>query len=106
MYLRFSEFNDPESYRVDNLLTDDFAFVNNSGSLFKVEIGIKDIYFIFFLVCVNGKAKLTREDHCDGLGDCLPACPTDAISFEEREAAAYDEEAVKTAKMKKISVWY
>ena len=25
---------------------------------------------------VNGKAKLTREDYCDGLGDCLPACPT------------------------------
>ena len=21
---------------------------------------------------VNGKAKLTREDYCDGLGDCLP----------------------------------
>ncbi len=20
---------------------------------------------------VNGKAKLTREDYCDGLGDCL-----------------------------------
>ena len=24
---------------------------------------------------INGKAKLTREDYCDGLGDCLPACP-------------------------------
>ena len=22
---------------------------------------------------VNGKARLTREDYCDGLGDCLPA---------------------------------
>ena len=22
---------------------------------------------------INGKAKLTREDYCDGLGDCLPA---------------------------------
>ena len=21
----------------------------------------------------NGKAKLVREDYCDGLGDCLPA---------------------------------
>ena len=47
---------------------------------------------------INGKAKLTREDYCDGLGDCLPACPVDAISFEEREAAAYDEEAVLYAK--------
>ena len=34
---------------------------------------------------------------CDGLGDCLPECPTGAISFEEREAPAYDEEAVKEA---------
>lgn len=44
---------------------------------------------------VNGKAKLVKDDYCDGLGDCLPACPTGAITFEEREAAAYDEEAVK-----------
>ena len=32
-----------------------------------------------------------REHYCDGLGDCLPACPTNAITFVEREAAAYDE---------------
>ena len=44
---------------------------------------------------VNGKAKLLRDDYCDGLGNCLPACPTGAISFVEREAAAFDEEAVK-----------
>ena len=43
---------------------------------------------------VNGKAKLLRDDYCDGLGDCLPTCPTGAISFVEREAAAYDEKAV------------
>lgn len=43
---------------------------------------------------VNGKAKLLRDDYCDGLGDCLPACPTGAITFEEREAAAYNEEEV------------
>jgi ferredoxin len=52
---------------------------------------------------VNGKAKLTREDYCDGLGDCLPACPANAISFEEREAPAYNEEAVKEAKAKKAA---
>ena len=23
---------------------------------------------------IDGKAKLTREDYCDGLGDCLPSC--------------------------------
>lgn len=27
---------------------------------------------------VNGKAKLLRDDYCDGLGDCLPECPTGA----------------------------
>ena len=43
---------------------------------------------------VDGKAKLLRDDYCDGLGDCLPACPTGAISFVEREASAYDAEAV------------
>ena len=44
---------------------------------------------------VNGKAKLLRDDYCDGLGDCLPSCPTKAISFEMREALAYDEAAVQ-----------
>ncbi len=53
---------------------------------------------------VNGKAVLTREDYCDGLGDCLPACPTGAIAFEEREAPAYNEEAVRAAKLKKTVV--
>ncbi len=47
---------------------------------------------------VNGKAKLLRDDYCDGLGDCLPACPTEAISFEKREAAEYDEAAVQISK--------
>ena len=42
-----------------------------------------------------------REHYCDGLGDCLPACPTGAISFEEREAPAYDEAAVKAAQAAK-----
>lgn len=44
---------------------------------------------------VNGKAKLLRDDYCDGLGNCLPVCPTNAISFEMREADAFDEAAVK-----------
>ena len=42
---------------------------------------------------INGKAKLVRENFCDGFGDCLPGCPTGAITFEEREAPAYDEAA-------------
>ena len=44
---------------------------------------------------VDGKAKLLRDDYCDGLGSCLPVCPAEAITFEEREAAEYDEAAVK-----------
>ena len=50
---------------------------------------------------VNGKATLLRDDYCDGLGDCLPTCPTGAIRFVEREAAAYDEAAVKANMAKK-----
>lgn len=50
---------------------------------------------------VDGKARLAREDYCDGLGDCLPECPCGAISFEEREAPAYNEAAVLAAKQKK-----
>lgn len=53
---------------------------------------------------INSKAKLTREDYCDGLGVCLPACPTDAIILEEREAPAYNEAAVLVAKNKKQPV--
>ncbi len=52
---------------------------------------------------VNGKAKLMREHYCDGLGDCLPSCPMNAITFEEREAPAYDEAAVLAAKAAKES---
>ena len=50
---------------------------------------------------IDGKAVLTRENYCDGLGDCLPSCPMDAISFEMREAPAYDEAAVVIAKRDK-----
>ena len=36
------------------------------------------------IAMVDGKARLMRDDYCDGLGDCLPHCPTDAITFVER----------------------
>lgn len=52
---------------------------------------------------VDGKARLLRDDYCDGLGDCLPACPLGAISFEEREAASYDEKAVMKNKMENFT---
>lgn len=47
------------------------------------------------LIIEDGKAKLISETYCDGLGDCLPECPTGAIKIVEKEAAEYDEEAVK-----------
>ena len=52
---------------------------------------------------VDGVAKLLRDDYCDGLGDCLPVCPTGAISFEEREALEYDSVAVQKNMLKKES---
>lgn len=47
---------------------------------------------------VDGKAHLLRDDYCDGMGDCLPACPAGAITFETREAEAYDKAAVQIHK--------
>ena len=52
---------------------------------------------------ISGKAKLLREDYCDGLGDCLPACPMKAITFEVREAPAYNEAAVQKIKAVKAA---
>ena len=51
---------------------------------------------------IDGKAKLTRENFCDGFGDCLPNCPAGAIKFEEREAPAYDKEAVERSKVEML----
>jgi len=47
------------------------------------------------LQIIDGKAKLISDSYCDGLGNCLPECPTGAIKIVEREAAEFDEEAVK-----------
>ncbi len=47
------------------------------------------------LKLIDGKAVLTSDSYCDGLGNCLPQCPTGAIEIIEREAADFDEEAVK-----------
>jgi len=44
---------------------------------------------------VNGKAVLAADNLCDGLGACLGECPQDAIRVIEREADAFDEEAVE-----------
>ncbi len=46
------------------------------------------------LQIVNGKARLVADRLCDGLGACLGDCPQGALIIEEREAEAFDEEAV------------
>ncbi len=47
------------------------------------------------LQIINGKARLVADNLCDGLGACLGSCPTGALQIIEREADAFDEEAVE-----------
>src|SRR5512145_1898108 len=47
------------------------------------------------IALVGGKARLSADVLCDGLGACLGECPQGAITVIERDAAAFDEEAVK-----------
>jgi NAD-dependent dihydropyrimidine dehydrogenase PreA subunit len=47
------------------------------------------------LQIIDGKARLVSEVYCDGLGDCLGTCPQDAITIVEREADAFDPQAVE-----------
>ncbi len=43
---------------------------------------------------IDGKAKVTREDYCDGIGNCLPVCPVNAISFSEKNIVEKNEKAL------------
>jgi len=52
---------------------------------------------------VDGKARLASENYCDGLAACLGECPEGAISIVEREADAFDPEAVEHHLVKKSS---
>ena len=33
------------------------------------------------LQLIDGKARLVKEDFCDGFGDCVGTCPTGALTF-------------------------
>ena len=48
------------------------------------------------LQLVDGKAKLVKELFCDGFGDCIGDCPTDALKIEERESDEFDVDATRT----------
>lgn len=44
---------------------------------------------------IDGKARLVAENLCDGIGDCLGHCPEGALTLEQRQADAFDMEAVE-----------
>ncbi len=39
---------------------------------------------------IDGKAKVTRDDACDGIGNCLPVCPVNAIRFSDENVPKKD----------------
>ena len=44
---------------------------------------------------IDGKARLVKDSYCDGLGACLGECPRGAITITQRDAEAFDAEAVE-----------
>jgi NAD-dependent dihydropyrimidine dehydrogenase PreA subunit len=46
------------------------------------------------IAIIDGKARLVSETYCDGLGACIGECPQGAITLEQRDAAAFDAQAV------------
>ncbi len=47
------------------------------------------------LIIENNELKIIEDKLCDGLGACLNACPKNALKIIEREADAYDHNAVE-----------
>ncbi len=43
---------------------------------------------------IDGKAKVTRDDYCDGIGNCLPVCPVNAISFSDKDVMNENKETL------------
>ncbi len=44
---------------------------------------------------IDGKAKLTSDSYCDGLGACIGECPQGALTIEERESVEFDKAATE-----------
>jgi NAD-dependent dihydropyrimidine dehydrogenase PreA subunit len=53
---------------------------------------------------IDGKAKVMREELCDGAGFCIGVCPTGALTIEEREAVAFDEHAAEAEMEKRAAM--
>jgi Pyruvate/2-oxoacid:ferredoxin oxidoreductase delta subunit len=47
------------------------------------------------IAIIDGKAKLISDTYCDGLGACIGECPEEALTIEEKDADAFDEQAVE-----------
>ncbi len=47
------------------------------------------------LEIIDGKARIVADHFCDGLGACIGHCPTGALRIIERDAPAFDEQAVE-----------
>jgi len=47
------------------------------------------------LKLIDGKARLVGDILCDGIGACIGQCPQGALTIVEREADAFDEQAVE-----------
>ena len=55
------------------------------------------------IIMVDNKARLLSDEYCDGLGDCLPECPVDAIKLEEKDVKPFDKELVEQ-RMKQLAM--
>ena len=61
---------------------------------------------IVFLPCaegalelVDGKARVIKEELCDGAGFCMGVCPVGALKLEVRDADQFSEKAVEAMKI-------
>ena len=54
---------------------------------------------------VNGKAKLMRDDYCDGFGDCLPGCPKlDDVDYSEKLTQILRQNDIKSVTVLRMEV--
>ena len=57
------------------------------------------------LISLTEKAELVREHFCDGLGDCLPECPTGAILLKKEKPLNMMKKPCKKHSKKTLQNW-